>query len=153
MFGRRWKKIEVRGLLLNVLPYDVQYVFKRLSRYSETLFKFAIIPIIITSHPSRFLSYFTFSSPFPFLYLTQDSCSWYNNTNELFYIILIHIPFFRHISSISSKSSSRFFLHFLKKFWKSSILRQLKKYLKINRDTASLFTNFWRKQIVSRIYT
>ena len=58
MFGRRWKRIEVGGRLLNVLPDDVQYVFKRLSKYAETLFKFAIIQIIIPFNSPRFISYF-----------------------------------------------------------------------------------------------
>ena len=69
-------------LLLNVLAYDVQYVFKRLSRYAKMLFKFGIIPAITLFNPPQFISYFTFSFLFPFLYLTHSSCSRYNNINE-----------------------------------------------------------------------
>ena len=55
---------EVGGLLLNVLSYDVPYVFKRLSRCAKTLFKFAFIPIIIPFTTIYFVIYFQFSLSF-----------------------------------------------------------------------------------------
>ena len=79
-------------------------------------------------YPSpRFISWFTFSSLFPFFYLSQGSYSCYNNINVFFYIIFIHLPFLTpyQIQFIYILFT---LLHFLKTFLKSSILflRQLK---------------------------
>ena len=123
MFGRRWKRIDVDGLLLNASPYNVQFVFKNLSRCPKMLFKFSVIPILY--HDSQYSIQIFHHDLFRILLLAHLflSFTWrksaaagtitpISSSISSSFIFL----FWRQISSISSTSYSHFFKHFLKKF-------------------------------------
>ena len=92
---------------------DVQYVFKHLSRYPKTFSKFAITSIIIPFNPPQFVSYFTFSSVFPFLYHTMSSSISYLHSSSFSYAIShpfhlypLHVFFYILLKSFENHSKT-----------------------------------------------
>ena len=158
MFGHCWKRTEVGGLLLNALLYHVLMfnMYSNVSLDTRKRFLYTLSPKLLSPsvHHDLFctlllvLSFLSFTTPI-------------SSSISSSFILL----FLCHISSISSIFSSRFFYIFLKSFenhWSYFIFKTTLIILKLNRDTPSLyrvflclfsFTHFWRKQIVSRIYT
>ena len=130
--SKKEKKKKIRKCQLRLVgcfSLSCLMMFNMYSNVSlDTRKHFFIIPIIIPFNPPRFISCFTFSSFFAFLYLSQGSSSWYNNINKFFYIIFIHLPFLTPYLIHFIYILFTLFLHFLKKFLKSFILflRQLK---------------------------
>ena len=108
-FWRRWKRIEVISLLLNVLPYDVLMfnIHSNISLDTRKCFLNSQSPQLL--YPSIHHDLFrTLLLVLSFLSFTTPMSS---SISSSFIFLLLH-----HISSISSISSSRFFYIFLKRF-------------------------------------